>query len=208
MSDMRIYEQGRSIPEDAVTPIKGGTYAKAGLSDVNTQWRIQRMTEIFGACGTGWNWSPAEVWTDHGCVFAHVTVTYSRADGQMSAPVHGYGGTILGGDNSDIYKKSVTDALGNALRYLGIGADVWYKAGSGRNQFDSKYSVPQEPARSASAAPPDPKAAAATEEQKARIRAMAGKNLAAIEQRYGKDFEGMSQYGANRVLETLGASAP
>ena len=203
---MWVYDLGRSVPDDAIKPISGGTYAKAGLSDVNTQWRIQRMTEIFGPCGSGWNWTPVEVWTDHGCVFAHVTVAYRTQDGSMSDPIHGYGGTILGGDNSDIYKKTFTDAIGNALRYLGIGADVWYKQGSGKNQFDTKYSVPQTPAPKAEGSPADPKYSPATEVQKAKIRAKAGNDLRAIQQRYGDNFETMSMYVASRVLEKLAAS--
>lgn len=146
MDNMQIYNAGRSIPAGAVKKITGGAYGKAGLSDINPQWRIEKMTELFGPCGVGWIWVPVDVWVNDNVCYAHITVQYRREDGEFSHPVHGYGGTIMGrmSDDSDVYKSTVTDAISNALRYLGIGADVWYKPGNTaeQNQFDTKYSAP------------------------------------------------------------------
>ena len=146
MSDkMSIYNAARGVPANAIKKITGGAYGAAGLSDVNHQWRIERMTEIFGAVGDGWVWEPIEQWVENGVHYAHVAVQYKKADGEYSLPVHGYGGTKVGGkDDSDLLKSSMTDALSNALRYLGVGADVWYSAGKSaeQNQFDTKYSSP------------------------------------------------------------------
>lgn len=145
MDNMRIYNAGRSVPTGAVKKITGGSYGKAGLSDINPQWRIEKMTELFGPCGDGWIWEPVEAWINEGVCFAHVIVKYLLPDGEYSHPVHGYGGTVMGrmGDD-DVYKSTFTDAVSNALRYLGIGADVWYKPGNTaeQNQFDTKYSAP------------------------------------------------------------------
>ena len=144
MSDkMSVYNAARSVPANAIKKITGGAYGAAGLSDVNPQWRIERMTAIFGAVGDGWVWEPIEQWVENGVHYAHVAVQYKKADGEYSLPVHGYGGTKVGGkDDSDLLKSSMTDALSNALRYLGVGADVWYSAGKSadQNQFDTKYS--------------------------------------------------------------------
>ena len=142
---MSVYNAARSVPANAIKKITGGAYGAAGLSDVNPQWRIERMTEIFGAVGDGWVWEPIEQWVENGVHYAHVAVQYKKADGEYSLPVHGYGGTKVGGkDDSDLLKSSMTDALSNALRYLGVGADVWYSAGKSadQNQFDTKYSSP------------------------------------------------------------------
>jgi hypothetical protein len=141
--NMRFYSAGRSVPQNAVKKISGGAYGKAGLSDINPQWRIERMTEMFGPCGIGWTWEPISEHVENGVLYIHVIVKYREND-EWSAPVHGYGGTKLGIlDDSDAYKSTVTDAISNALRFIGVGADVWYKPGNeaGKNQFDTKYSL-------------------------------------------------------------------
>lgn len=154
MDNMRIYNAGRSVPDGAVKKITGGAYGKAGLSDINPQWRIEKMTELFGPCGIGWTWQPEEIRMEDGLCLAHVTVRYKLDEkSEFSEPVHGYGGTVMcrvnaetgkKSDDSDVLKSTFTDAVSNALRYLGIGADVWYKPGrdAGKNQFDTKYSAP------------------------------------------------------------------
>lgn len=169
MDNMQIYNAGRSVPTGAVKKITGGAYGAAGLSDINPQWRLEKMTEIFGPCGIGWTWTPEDYHIENGYCFAHVTVRYRvHPERGFSEPIHGYGGTLLGKkDDSDVLKSTFTDAISNALRYLGIGADVWYKAGrdASGNQFDSKYSAP--PVK-LDAAQPD----TATPEQVAAINAM------------------------------------
>lgn len=147
MDNMQIYNAGRAVPPGAVKKITGGSYGKAGLSDINPQWRIEKMTELFGPCGIGWTWNPEEYRLEEGVCFAHVTVRYLDTEtGAFSEPVHGFGGTPMGKmtDDSDVLKSTFTDAVSNALRYIGIGADVWYKPGreASSNQFDTKYSAP------------------------------------------------------------------
>lgn len=136
---MQIYERGRSVPEKAVKKIKGGAYGAAGLSDINPQWRIQKLTEIFGPCGIGWYYDPQKIWTeavgDSLTMYAHIALYHKVGDG-WSQPVYGYGGTKLTGRDDDAVKSTITDALSNACRYLGIGADVWLA------QYDTKYSAP------------------------------------------------------------------
>ena len=147
---MDVYNAARKVPSNAIKKITAGAYGAAGLSDVNPQWRIERMTEIFGPVGDGWVWEPIEQWVENGVHYAHVVVQYKKADGEYSLLVHGYGGTKIGNrDDSDVLKSSITDALSNALRYLGVGADVWYSAGKSaeQNQFDTKYSSPTTPAK-------------------------------------------------------------
>lgn len=147
MDNMRIYNAGRAVPPGAVKKITAGAYGKAGLSDINPQWRIEKMTELFGPCGIGWTWQPEDIRMEDGLCLAHVTVRYrEESGGAFSEPVHGYGGTVMGrmNDDSDVLKSTFTDAVSNALRYIGIGADVWYKPGreAAENQFDTKYSAP------------------------------------------------------------------
>lgn len=144
MDNMRIYNAVREAPPSAIKKITGGSYGAAGLSDINPQWRIERMTEMFGPVGTGWTWEPVEVFERENVLYGHVVVRYWVGD-SWSQPIHGYGGTKFGGrDDSDIYKSTITDAVSNALRFLGVGADVWYnsKRPGDKNQYDTKYSAP------------------------------------------------------------------
>lgn len=146
MENMLIYNAVREAPSSAIKKITGGSYGAAGLSDINPQWRIERMTEMFGPVGLGWTWEPVEVFEREGVLYGHVIVRYIDTDsGEWSRELHGYGGTKFGGrDDSDIYKSTMTDAVSNALRFLGVGADVWYNAKrpGDKNQYDTKYSAP------------------------------------------------------------------
>ena len=146
LENMAIYDAVRAVPGSAVKKISGGSYGAAGLSDINPQWRIECMTRLFGPVGIGWTWEPVDCFEREGVLFAHVVIRYVDPEtGEWSQPIHGYGGTKFGGrDDSDIYKSTMTDAVSNALRFLGVGADVWYNAKrpSDKNQFDSKYSAP------------------------------------------------------------------
>ena len=150
---MQIYDAVREAPNSAVKKITGGSYGAAGLSDINPQWRIETMTKLFGPVGFGWTWEPVECFDRDGVLYAHVIVKYADAQtGEWSKDIHGYGGTKFGGrDDSDVYKSTMTDAVSNALRYLGVGADVWYNAKkeADENQFDTKYSAPAQKAEQA-----------------------------------------------------------
>lgn len=149
MDNMALYNAVREAPQSAVKKISGGSYGAAGLSDINPQWRIEAMTAMFGPAGLGWTWEPIETFERENVLYAHVIVRYIDSEtGEWSQPIHGYGGTKFGGrDDSDIYKSTITDAVSNALRFLGVGADVWYNAKrpSEKNQFDTKYSAPPAP---------------------------------------------------------------
>src|SRR6056300_1010905 len=51
-----FYDQLRTVPRTALRTIQAGRLK--GKSDINPQWRIERMTEVFGACGVGWYYEP------------------------------------------------------------------------------------------------------------------------------------------------------
>ena len=50
--NLALYNQVRSVPENAKSPISGGPMK--GKTNVNPMWRIQKLTELFGPCGEGW----------------------------------------------------------------------------------------------------------------------------------------------------------
>ena len=50
--NLGIYNQVRSVPAEAITPITGGPMK--GKSNINPQWRLEKLTELFGPAGIGW----------------------------------------------------------------------------------------------------------------------------------------------------------
>lgn len=104
-------------------------------------WIVQRMTEHFGPVGEGWGMTEPKFETafvdDNSFVFCTVGVWHTK-------PEHIFYG--VGGDqliykfksgpraNDEAFKMAYTDAVNNALKYLGVGADIHM------GQFDdSKY---------------------------------------------------------------------
>ena len=210
MNNLYIYDAGRSVPETAVKKISGGAYGAAGLSDINPQWRIEKLTAIFGPCGEGWYIEPQNVWVDGGTMYAHIHLFYKLESGEWSRPVNGWGGTKLSGkDDSDAVKSTITDAFGNACRYLGIGADVWLpQSGAARPpQFDTKYSAPppaqkQETKPAAPAAPANDKPC---DPKQVQIIASlcTPDELKALKNTYGEAFERLSLDGAVKVISGI-----
>ncbi len=101
---------------------------------IKPMWCNLRMTEVFGACGTGWGMTEPQFQTrDAGeelMVFCTVGLWYIES-GEKSQPVYGVGGDkylIKGRDGSrtsdEAFKAAYTDALGNAMKFIGVAADV------------------------------------------------------------------------------------
>jgi hypothetical protein len=151
---MAMWEAFRTPPASALKTIKGGRLS--GMTDIDPMWRVQVMTHWHGPCGSGWAWDIIRLWEqDVGqerLCFAHVTVSYRVGGDGWSAPVHGIGGSKLasmekGGihANDEGYKMAVTDALGTALKMLGVAADVYMgrmDASKYRPTSDESDSVP------------------------------------------------------------------
>lgn len=161
--DKLSWWEALATPDDgALKKIQAGRLK--GKSDINPQWRYLAMTRLFGPCGVGWKFEIVRQWTEPGAdgeVLAFVNVNvYVRThyEGAWSDPIPGTGGNTLvvkersGMHNNDeAFKMATTDALGTAMKMLGVAAEV-YMGG-----FDSKYDrgAPQE------YQPPPPRDAAA-----------------------------------------------
>jgi len=89
------------------------------------------MTEEFGPCGKGWGiYEPSFQVVSAGetvLVYCTVSVWYEKAD-QI---VFGVGGDMVAGKrgnfsvvDDEAFKKAYTDAVTNALKMIGVGADV------------------------------------------------------------------------------------
>lgn len=147
MENKVIWDQVKTPPPSALKEIKAGRLK--GKSDISPQWRYEIMTEIFGPCGIGWKFTINKLWTEPGSegqvfAFAMVTVEYTHGDKVGSIP--GIGGSLLIAkesrgphSNDEAFKMATTDALGTALKMLGVAADVY------AGLIDSKYgATPQQ----------------------------------------------------------------
>lgn len=94
-----------------------------------------KMTEVFGPCGTGWGmgkpeFTLVEAGTEK-LVYCTVELWYS-IDGTRHGSVWGVGGdkAVAGRQSGtpftddEAFKKAYTDAVGNAMKYLGVSADI------------------------------------------------------------------------------------
>jgi hypothetical protein len=156
MSNMDIYDSFRVTPKVAQKEIGGGRLK--GFTDINPMYRIQKLTEKFGPCGIGWYYEPMKKWIEQAGdeIMAFVDISlFIKVDGEWSKPIAGTGGSALyamekGGlkASDECFKMATTDAISVACKQLGIGADVYWRAG------ESKYncSAPDNPAPASSLA--------------------------------------------------------
>lgn len=145
MENMSIYNQMRTVPQEAKKPIGAGRLK--GMTDINPMWRIKRLTEVFGPCGIGWYTEIKRQWTEQGAegevmAFCNIDL-FVKADGEWSKPIPGTGGSMLiakersGLHSSDeAYKMAYTDALSVAAKALGVAADVYYD--KDRTKYDQQ----------------------------------------------------------------------
>jgi len=147
---MRHWNELSRVPSDALKPFSraGGFKGTA----IKPMWTIKRMTEVFGPCGDGWgmneptfNVVPADKET-----MVYCTVGVWVQDGQKrSELVYGVGGDKVLAIRStgpfiddEAFKKAYTDALTNALKHIGAGADVHMGLWDGNKYADNDSAAP------------------------------------------------------------------
>lgn len=129
-------------PVSALKAITGGRLD--GFTDINAQWKVEVMTEVYGLCGVGWKYEVVDkeiIDCPDGQKLIYLTVSLQIKDGdKWSEPIYGIGGDfILKKErkgmraDDDAYKKCLTDALGNAMKNIGVAADVY------KGMFETKY---------------------------------------------------------------------
>ena len=120
---------------------------------IKPMYAIQKMTEVFGTCGTGWGYTKPEYQIVDGTdgqkiVYCTVGLWHGETESFVGSDnyVWGVGGDFIivkqsAGLRSDdeAFKKAFTDALMNAMKHIGMSADVHM------GQFDaSKYVQPKQ----------------------------------------------------------------
>ena len=146
MEKMKIYEALRNVPKEAQKSFNNGRFSG---TDINPMWRIKKLTEEFGACGFGWYYDIASreiITSPDGTMCAFVAVKlYVKQGDEWSKPIYGEGGNTFATKtktgyvqtSDEAYKMALTDAVSNATKQLGLGADIWFA-----NDV-TKYTKPQ-----------------------------------------------------------------
>lgn len=135
MSDnLKIWDTlGRTDPAHTKKFTRGGGFKGTAIKPIYTD---QKMTETFGPCGVGWGVSQPTFQTISGpdgqvAVYCWVNLWFLDESGMRSQDIPGVGGDFVvkkfsSGMTMDdeAFKKAYTDAIGNAMKHLGMSADV------------------------------------------------------------------------------------
>lgn len=119
---------GRTDPAHTKGFTRGGGFRGTAIKPM---WSYRRMTEEFGACGVGWGINEPSFQVvpvgEEILVYCTVSIWHENRD-QI---VFGVGGDKVAGKNKnglqlddEAFKKAFTDGVTNALKMIGVGADV------------------------------------------------------------------------------------
>lgn len=123
---------GKTDPAHTKKFQRAGGFKGTAIKPIYTE---RKMTEVFGPCGVGWGIDAPSFQTAAGsdgqlAVYCWVSI-WVNVDGKVSAPIYGVGGDMVivkqtSGLRTDdeAFKKAFTDAVGNAMKHLGMSADV------------------------------------------------------------------------------------
>lgn len=123
---------GKTDPHHTKGFTRGGGFKGTAIKPIYTE---QKMTEVFGPVGIGWGFSEPQFQIINGsdgqvAVYCWLSLWYVQ-DGVKSDPIPGVGGDFVVVKQSsglrtddEAFKKAFTDALGNAMKHLGMSADV------------------------------------------------------------------------------------
>lgn len=147
MDKMEIWQALEKTADEAKKPIEAGRLK--GFTDINPCWRMKRLTEVFGPCGSGWKYEIVSTYTIPGAneeIAAFVDILlYYKKDGEWSEGVPGLGGSMFvaketkGMHTSDeCFKMALSDAIGTACKALGMSADIYF------SKDRSKYTTAQD----------------------------------------------------------------
>lgn len=144
-NNLNLYNKVRKVPDTAKKPIQGGRLK--GMTDINPMWRIKVLTEQFGPCGLGWYYNITDKRIELGSndekvAFVDIDLFVKYGD-EWSKPIQGTGGSSFIAKernglytNDECFKMALTDALGVAMKSLGVGADVYYE--KDRSKYDNQ----------------------------------------------------------------------
>jgi len=131
---LKYYDLLKDVPHSSLKEIQAGRLK--GKSDINPQWRIQKLTEIFGVCGIGWKFTVEKQWieptaTGETACFVNINL-FVRIEDIWSDGIPGNGGSMFIANerngpfvSDECFKMATTDAIGTAAKMLGLASDVY-----------------------------------------------------------------------------------
>ncbi len=146
--NLATYNAFAEVPDNAQKKITGGRLK--GMTDINPMWRIKKLTERYGPCGTGWDYEITDKRVIPGadgevCAFLDILL-YVNENGKWGKGIPGTGGSKLVVKegkglytNDECFKMALTDAISVACKALGMGANVYWQAGR-----QTKYDLPED----------------------------------------------------------------
>lgn len=154
--NLKIYRSLEEVPQEAQKKITGGRLV--GMTDIKPMWRIEKLTEVFGAVGLGWYSVIKNKEIIEGAngvkiavvdinLFVNYKIPYGLEEDLWSEPIEGTGGsTFIAKEKDGLYtsdecfKMAYTDALSVACKSLGMGAKVYW----GDSKYDTKKKITTE----------------------------------------------------------------
>ena len=148
--NMKLWNDVKRVPPEHLKGFtRGGGFKGTAIKPM---WSIQTMTEQFGPIGIGWGVGKPEYTLvpagNEILVFCNVAVWIK----DRANLAYGVGGDKVlvqysSGFKSDdeAYKKAFTDAITNALKFFGVGADIHMGLWDGNKYVDEQPEVPKPP---------------------------------------------------------------
>ena len=166
-NNLELWDKVRRVPQEHLKPFKrGGGFSGTAIKPM---WTIHTMTENFGVIGQGWGVDRPEFTIQSGSndeTLVYCTVgVWVMVDGKPSGMSWGVGGDKITKyiaaneqynrparweNDDEAFKKAFTDAVGNALKFLGVGADIHMGLWDGNKYIDE---TPDKPAQTYNSAP-------------------------------------------------------
>jgi hypothetical protein len=131
---LKYYDLLKNVPDSSLKEIQAGRLK--GKSDINPQWRVQKLTEVFGVCGMGWKFTVEKQWieptaTGETACFVNINL-FIKIEDIWSDGIPGNGGSMFIANerngpfvSDECFKMATTDAIGTAAKMLGLASDVY-----------------------------------------------------------------------------------
>lgn len=137
IENLELWNKLKHVPTEHTKAYK----RTGGFSGTNIapQWRLEVMTETFGPVGQGWGYKVVERWKEcwgpkspefpeGTCQCAYVMVNVWYRLSKDSEPIwtgEQVGGTIVDRTPDEVWKMSITDAIGKCLAAIGVASNVY-----------------------------------------------------------------------------------
>lgn len=146
MENLKIYNTLKVVPVEYLKTIQAGRLK--GMSDIKPQWRIMKMTEVFGVCGFGWKICNIQFkytnGSDNQVVCSCYLDLHIKVGGEWSDAIPGVGGSaFIANESKGLYtsdeaeKMAYTDAISVATKMIGLAGDVYIGHGG---KYETKQS--------------------------------------------------------------------